>query len=43
MVVGVSYFKRRAEVLFDPAQVTVEQMATALRRYGYRAAPLPEG
>ncbi len=40
MVTGVSYFKGRANVLYDPEQVTVAEMATALSRYGYRCSPI---
>ncbi len=40
MVTEVSYGERLAEVLYDPAQVTVEQMVTALSRYGYRSSPI---
>jgi len=42
MVVQVDCSAQRADVLYNPAQVTVEQMVRALSRYGYRAAPWVE-
>jgi len=42
MVLDINFFARRADLLYDPAQVTVEQMARALSRYGYRASPAGE-
>jgi len=38
-VLSVSFAKRLAEVLYDPAKVTVDQMAGALSPYGFRARP----
>ena len=40
MVLRVNFFARRADVLYDPAQVTAEQMVRALSSYGYRASPI---
>jgi copper chaperone CopZ len=34
----VSLRAKQAEVLFDPAQVTVEQMVEAVNRLGFRAS-----
>jgi copper chaperone CopZ len=34
----VSFQKKEAVVIFDPAQVRVEQMIEAVRRAGYRAS-----
>ena len=39
-VLSVSFAKSRAEVLYDPAKVTIDQMKEALGRYGYQARPL---
>lgn len=42
MVVQVNFSAQRADVLYNPSQVTVAQMVQALGRYGYRASPWVE-
>lgn len=39
----VSFKEKRADVLYDPAQVTVEDMVKAIRRVGFRARLIGEG
>ncbi len=36
----VSFKKKRADVLYDPAQVTVDDMMSAISRVGFRAKPI---
>jgi copper chaperone CopZ len=39
----VSFKEKRADVLYDPAKVTVEDMVKAIRRVGFRARLIGEG
>jgi copper chaperone CopZ len=39
----VSFKEKRADVLFDPAEVTVEDMMKAISRVGFRAKPIGGG
>jgi copper chaperone CopZ len=39
----VSFKEKRADVLYDPQKVTVEDMVKAIRRVGFRAKPIGGG
>lgn len=39
-VLSVSFAKGRADVIYDPGKVTVEQMVQALGRYRFTASPM---
>jgi len=38
-VEGVSFVRKRAEVVYDPAKASLADMRRALDRYGFRARP----
>jgi len=41
-VEGVSFAKKRADVLYDPKKASFAGMKKALERYGFQASPLDE-
>lgn len=42
-VEGVSFFRKRADLLYDPSKVGFAEMKKALEKYGFTASPLDKG